>query len=317
LKRYLRLLFVVLMLLAATSAFADCSYFTVVEWQVTYWWDGEITYTILSITEYSYCTVGGDPLPPDPPGGGFVPPPMPGVSLSNVDTTDIYNPVVSIDVTSNDPSDPVTTVLLELNGQTVDYGSFGGNGTYQMHLQSIPSFQDGSYTLNAKACSGTGNCGQNSATLTRFTPSPATDGKDMNVAWHEEEESGPVTRFANYTHNLRQAYTTTTFSCPETGQNSHVQTKESLVTIAGNDPMPMWTAGATTAGTINDTVYGIYDASENPVNCTFPTLCDSKIGNPGGGSFGYAPSVHEGLWSFVVDGQNASFTGGSLDVWFP
>lgn len=311
-------LFAIAAFLAANTAAADCTTYTQVEWQATYWWDGEVTYLILNITEFMSCTVyPDDPQPVDPGGGGGdinTPPPMPVVTLLGVDTTNIYNPIVSFDVSSNDPNDPVTVVSFELDGQTADYVAYHGDTQYQFPLQGIPYFAEGNYILTGKACSGTGNCGVTSATMYRYTPSPATASTDMTATWYEEDEEHPIARFANYNHSLRQMYTTTTFSCPETGENSHVQTRDSLVTISGSDPMTLWTAGAVIDGSLSNVVYGIYDPSPSPLNCTFPTICDSKVGSRSD-TFGYSLSVHEGLWSFVVDGWNAGFTGGSLDIW--
>jgi hypothetical protein len=110
-------------------------------------------------------------------------------------------------------------------------------------------------------------------------------------------------------------YTTTSFTCTEVGESSHVQVKDSLVTISGYDPMPMWSAGVQTSGTINYASYGLTD-SASPVACTYPVTCSSKAGSSGG-TFGYAPSVHEAISSFIVDGWTASFTNGSLDISFP
>jgi hypothetical protein len=44
-------------------------------------------------------------------------------------------------------------------------------------------------------------------------------------------------------------------------------------------------------------------------------LCSSKSGSSSG-TFGYAPSVHEGITDFVIDGQGSIFTNGTLDIDF-
>ena len=99
------------------------------------------------------------------------------------------------------------------------------------------------------------------------------------------------------------------------GENSHVQIRDSLVTISGYDPMPMWSAGVQTNGTLNYATYSLSD-SANPVGYTWPIVCSSKAGNRAA-TFGYAPSVHETISSFVVEGATTAFTNGSLDISFP
>jgi hypothetical protein len=195
---------------------------------------------------------------------------LPAVSLADVDTTDINNPIVGVDVSARDPYHPIEAVILEVNGITVGYISWQGNARYGLHLPAIPFFNEGSTTVKGPACLSTGNCNE---------------------------------------------HTLTTFSFPESGGNSHVQVKDSLVTISGHDPMPMWTAGAWTSGTYPTGNYGIYDPSPNPNlwQCSNGYICDSKVGR-GAVLFGYTAAVHEGLWSFVIEGWNATYSGGSLDI---
>jgi hypothetical protein len=267
------------------------------------------------MTTYGYCDVNGGGPYFDPGPIGVPTPIPPTVSLGFVDTVDPYNPIVAVDVTSNDPCDPVSQVILEVNGSTEDFMSYTGMGRYQLHLSAIGNFGDGNVSLKGKACSGTGVCGEIAATMMRYTQSPNTAEATLTAMWPVAGRYGPVFRSANYGHGLRQVYTTTTFTCSERGENSHVQLKDSLVTISGYDPMPMWSAGVQTSGTINLSSYGLTD-SANPVGCTFPVTCSSKAGSSSG-TFGYAPSVHESISSFIVDGQAALITNGSLDISFP
>jgi hypothetical protein len=302
----------------ASSASAECFTYYVMDWQTTLWWDGSVTIMYLGTTEYGYCnaTAGGGGIDGGSGGGGsgtYTGTPA-TVILSNVDTSDPLHPIVSVDVTSNDLYDQVDAVLLELNGVTADYQSYSGDGRYLLRLSPIGSFADGSFTLNGKACSGSGVCGQNSATLWRFTPSPVTVSAIMDARWQELERDGPVTIPGNYGHNLRQLYTTTTFTCPESGI-AHLQVRDSLVTITGT-PEPLWTAGVQTSGTINSAAYTLTE-SANPVACTYPVVCSSKSGSSGG-AFGLAPSVHEAISSFVIDGVTPSqLTNAYLDLAIP
>jgi hypothetical protein len=309
-----RLLLAVLLLFSTQAAWAYCTTETVIWYQVAEYSDGTKSTTILSIEEYTWCDVAADPLPPDAYVGGPTYTTPPSVSMSFVDTTDPYNPIVGIDVSSNDDSDPTSWVILEVSGTTVDYTGFSGNGQYRLALGTIGDFGDGNTGINAKACTEYGVCGNDSQSVSRSTPSPNEAAKDISASWQEEEEEGPVTHSAAYGHTLRQVYTTTNFTCSELGENSHFQIKDSLVTISGQDPMPWWNASISTSGTINNASYGLSD-SENPVGCTYPVLCSSKSGSSSG-TFGYLPSVHEGITDFVIDGQGSIFTNGTLDINF-
>lgn len=307
-----RLLLAGLLMLAAQAAWAYCDSETVIWYQETEWGDGSKSYQILSIETYTWCDAQADPLPPDAYVGGPLYTTPPNVSMAYVDTTDPYNPIVAIDVSGTDSSDPTSWVILEVNGTTVAYTGFSGDGEYQLALGTIGDFGDGSTGINAKACTQYGVCGNDPQSINRSTPSPDETGKDINASWQEEEEEGPVTHFATYGHTLRQVYTTTDFSCTELGQASHYQIKDSLVTISGQDPMPLWNASVSTSGTVNGASYFLSDAG-NPSGCSYPVLCSSKSGSSSG-TFGYAPSVHEGITDFVIDGQGAIFTNGSLDI---
>lgn len=314
-----RFLFAVLVMFAAQAAWADCYTWTEIWFQTTQYGDGTKSYQILSVEDFTMCDDYGDPLPPDAYVGGPVYTAPPSVSMSFVDTTDPYHPIVGIDVSSNDDYDPTSWVILEVNGTTVDYTGFSGNGQYRLGLGTISDFGDGTTGINAKACTEYGVCGNDSQSINRSTPSPQETAKDINASWQEEdndEETGPVlvTRQATYGHTLRQLYTTTNFTCSELGQASHFQIKDSLVTISGPDPMPWWNASISTSGTVNNASYGLSD-SASPIGCTYPLLCDSKSGSSSG-TFGYIPSVHEGITDFVIDGQGALFTNGTLDIDF-
>jgi len=310
-SRYLLLIAVVLMIFAH-SALADCTTYTIIEYQTTEYSDGSTSVLILGMTHYTFCDVYGA-VPPPPAGGSGSETTPPTVTLSEVNTADPYQPIVSIDVTSNDSSDQVLWVILEVNGIAQDFINWAGNNRYQLHLPAISAFSDGSVTLNGKACTGTGICGQDSRVMIRSTPAPNTAAETINAAWLEEDEDFQFSaRTASYWHGLRQMYTLTTFTCSEVGENSHVQIKDSLATISGHDPMPMWSASLDTHGTINSASYYLLDAT-NPFNCTYPVLCSSK-GGSAGGAFGYSPWVHEQIGSFVIDGHNPIITGGSLDI---
>jgi hypothetical protein len=231
---------------------------------------------------------------------------------------------VSAYVASNDPDDPVNEVNLEVNGITADYTNWGNTAFAQidLHLGGIGSFSDGRPTLTMKACSAMGVCAQDSATMTRFTPSPYPASSTIFAQWLEEDEGDEhlgiiyVPRSQYYEHVLGQLYTLTNFTCSEVGENSHYEVKNSLVTLSGNDPMPVWTGTVSVSGTVSFyTSWSLAD-SANPYPCTFPTICSSKAGGVAG-AFGYAPSVHETLSSFSVEGQPTFFTNGALDISFP
>jgi hypothetical protein len=316
----------VLLLLATRPALADCYEYTIIDYQVTTWWDGTQTVMILGMETFGYCDAvagGGDPGGGGPgggsDGGGYAPLPA-TVSVSSVDTTDPFNPIVGIDVTANPNSDPVTTVILEVNGVVADYMSYAGTARYQFHMPSIGSFADGNVVLAGKACNeSTGACGWGASSMMRYTPSPATTSAIMGVSWQEEDEGseespGLVTRHKNFTHSLRQVYATTTFTCQETGENSRRQVKETIAVISGTDPMPMWSASAQTSGTLNSAGYLLTSGAES-MACGYPTLCSTKTGSSAS-TFGYMPSVHEAINSFVIDGVGALYNNGSLDISF-
>lgn len=210
-----------------------------------------------------------------------------------------------------------------MNGATVDYSYSSGTafGRYPLRLTAISNFSDGNVSITAKACSGTGVCAQNSANMNRFTPSPGTASSTIYATWLEEdegsEELGPVyiPRSASYSHGIRQLYTTTVFTCSEIGESSHYQVKDSLVTISGQDPMPVWGSTVEVRGTISWWISYRLTESANPVGCTFPVICSSKAGGVAG-AFGYAPSVHEVVSPFTIDGQAAVITNGSVDITF-
>lgn len=303
--------------LLAAAAFGNCWSRTVIIYQTAEWSDGSITTQILGVEEYMYCDTSADPIgpPPGSGGGGGTRPGTtpPTVSLAWIDTTDPQNPIVAVDVTQNDPADAVNSVILDVSGMTQDYLGASGSGRYQLHFPSVENY-GGSVGFAGRACTNAGICGQAYGTMTRFTPSPDQASENINASWQEEEERGPVTRFTSYNHVLRQMYTTTSFSCPERGEGSHIQLQDSLVTISGYDPLPWWSGSVATQGTINFASYGLSE-SANPVACTFPTVCSSKSGGSTG-TFGYAPSVHESLSGLVIEGQNALTSGGSLDISF-
>ena len=328
-KRYVFLFLVSFLLLALPRyAVASCTTYTEVAWQWTQWGDGSITYMFLGMNQYSVCDVdggtGGDVLGPGSDAGGSGSTPIPpSISIVYVNTTDPYNPIVAADVASNDPDDPLNVVNLEVNGATVDYSYSSGTafGRYPLRLTAISNFSDGNVSITAKACSGTGVCAQNSANMNRFTPSPGTASSTIYATWLEEdegsEELGPVyiPRSASYSHGIRQLYTTTVFTCSEIGESSHYQVKDSLVTISGQDPMPVWGSTVEVRGTISWWISYRLTESANPVGCTFPVICSSKAGGVAG-AFGYAPSVHEVVSPFTIDGQAAVITNGSVDITF-
>jgi hypothetical protein len=220
-----------------------------------------------------------------------------------------------VDVTSNAFSDPVLNVQLLVNGVGVGYSTYRGDGRYQFNITSIGNFGDGRSQLTGRACSAAGGCGEGSADLTRSTPSPLEASNTISASWQEADPQGPVTRRADYGHTLRQTYTGTSFTCLETGANSHAQVRDSLATISGYDPMPLWNATVTTRGTINGASYVLWP-SGNPIACTYPIQCSSRSGSSAG-TFGYAPSVEEDITSFVVEGQSALITNSSLSISIP
>jgi hypothetical protein len=319
--RYALLLALVLCLMPHTVS--ACTEYTLITYQVTEWWDGQITILILDMQFYSDCTVsggGGSDGGGGGGGGGSTSLP-PSISIVNVDTTDPYNPIITTDVASNDPDDPVNVINLEINGTTFDWAYWSNTGLarYQFHLPGIGNFPDGTASLITKACCATGVCAQSSANLTRFTPSPITASASIFAVWLEEDEGdeGPiaVTRSAYYGHDLRQLYTRTGFSCSEVGETSHYEIKDSLVTISGNEPMPDWGGTVRATGTIGWwNSWGLADAA-NPFTCTFPKICTSKAGGVAG-AFGYAPSVNETVSPFSIEGQPTSGTNRSLDIVF-
>ena len=124
-----------------------------------------------------------------------------------------------------------------------------------------------------------------------------------------------MTLHASYEHSLRQLHTSTTFTCTERGETSHAELRESLVTISGRDPMPLWSAMVATHGTINNASYELWP-SANPVVCTFPIQCASRSGSSFG-AFGYLVSIDESITSFVIEGQNALATNRSLSMVIP
>ncbi len=293
----------------------------IVDWiDIDGWW-----FPIFDL--YEVCTVTPDPPPPPPPPEPPPPtpppppeppppPPVPAtVTIGGVDTTDPYNPVVMVDVTSSAFSDPVLNVQLLVNGVGVGYSVYRGDGRYQFNITSIGNFGDGTTQLTGRACSAAGGCGEGSASLTRSTPSPLVASNTISASWQEADPQGPITRRADYGHTLRQTYTGTSFSCSETGGNSHAQVRDSLVTISGYDPMPLWNAAVTTRGTINGAAYAL-SPSGNPIACTYPIQCSSQSGSSAG-TFGYAPSVDEGITSFVIEGQSALITNSSLSISIP
>jgi len=316
-RRYILLLALLFVCLFAQAALADCYSYTVIVYQTTEWWDGTITYQILDMYEVGFCDVSGGVPPDNTGGGGYVPPPTsaPSVNLAFVDTTDVWNPIVGVDVSSNDSTDQVAWVIFEINGTTQDYIGYVGNGRYQLHMPAITTWGEGTQSLNGKACTGQGICGESGANLNRFNQNPSTNGEDMSAAWQEEDPEGPVTRYGAYGHSIRQMYMTTWFSCSELGGNSHVEVKDSLVTISSVYPEPMWNGSVQSNGTINNASWGLSYNPDNPVGCTFPTVCWSKSGGAWG-AFGYAPSVDDSVGSFVIEGASAMMTGGSLHVTF-
>jgi hypothetical protein len=324
------LLLAVAFLFVPTLASA-CTEYTVIKSQTTQWWDGTFTVLITGMEFYSDCTTsagGGPDYGNGGSGGGLgVPAPIPPtISIINVNTTDPYNPIVTADVASNDPNDPVNVITLEVNGTTVDYAYWGNTAfaRYQLRLPAIIYFPDGTSSLTAKACSAAGVCSQYAANMFRTTPSPNTAGTSIFATWLELDEAGeeppivgpvPVLKSAYYGHGLRQMYTTTLFGCAEVGETSHYLIRDSLVTISGAEPMPMWSATVTANGTIGWwNSWGLWD-SANPVGCTFPVQCSSKSGGVSG-AFGFAPSVREAISSFLIDGQPTSITNGWLEIPF-
>src|SRR5947209_20140067 len=66
------LLLTVLLLLATKPALADCYEYTVIDYQVTTWWDGTQTVIVLKMETFGYCDAvagGGDPGGGGPGGG--------------------------------------------------------------------------------------------------------------------------------------------------------------------------------------------------------------------------------------------------------
>src|SRR5207237_5944766 len=114
------------------------------------------------------------------------------------------------DIAHRDPNNPLTVVLLDVDGTTVDSVTFQGDARYTFLFTPIVMFGEGTHTLTMKACVTTGDCGNSSATMWRYTPSPATDHKTIAASWREEECDDdtcyPVTQSANYQHDLRQVY---------------------------------------------------------------------------------------------------------------
>ncbi|HEX3068176.1 MAG TPA: hypothetical protein VHX14_06345 [Thermoanaerobaculia bacterium] len=225
-RRPYALLFSVAFLLVPTLASA-CNEYTIIKYQVTQWWDGTVTVQYTGMDFYSDCTVtgGGGPDNGNEGGGGpgvyYIPIP-PSISIINVNTTDPYNPIVTADVASNDPDDPVNEINLEVDGVTVDWAYWGITpfARYQLHLPEIIYFPDGTASLTAKACSAGGICSTYTAHIFRTTPSPNTANTSIYAAWIELDEGGetgvsgpiPVTMHAYYGHGMRQMYTTTLFA---------------------------------------------------------------------------------------------------------
>ena len=113
-----QLLCAVLLMLGAQVMLADCYTYTVIWYQTTEYSDGTKSYKLLSIEDFTLCDVSSTPLPPDADVGGPVYTAPPSVSVAFVDTTDPYNPIVGVDVASNDTADQVAWVILEVNGTT-------------------------------------------------------------------------------------------------------------------------------------------------------------------------------------------------------
>ena len=234
-----------------------------------------------------------------------------------MDTTDPNNPIVAVDVsTANTDYDPVAYVMFEVSGATMDYTTYSGDARYQFDFEAIYNYGEGNTGFDGKVCTESGVCSVGGATITRFSPSPNAADATITATWQEEDPEGPVFLSANYNHDLRQMYTTTQFTCSEQGGNSAYQLGDSLVTISGYDPMPIWSAYAQTSGTINGASYGIDTDSASPVNCTFPTVCSSKVGSSAD-TFGHLPAVDEDIPSFVIDGQSVGMSSNSLHISFP
>jgi hypothetical protein len=326
-KRYALLLALVLFLMPQIAS--ACTEYILIVYQTTEWWDGTTTTIILDMEYYDDCSGGSGGTGGDGGSGGsggpVDPTPIPPtVSILNINTSNPNDAIVSADVASNDPADPVNEVTLEVNGTTVDYTNWGNYSFAQiaLHLGGIGTFSDGSPTLTVRACSATGVCATDSATMTRFTPSPSAASTTIFAQWLEEDEGDEhlgiiyVPRSSNYGHVLGQSYTTTNFTCSEVGENSHYEIKNSLVTLSGNDPMPVWTGAVSANGTTGFYTSWSLTDSAIPYACTFPTICSAKAGGVVG-AFGYAPSVHETISSFSVEGQPTYFSNGSLDISFP
>ncbi len=323
----------VVVFLVPQLASAYCSTYTVILSQTTLFGDGSVSVLITGWDTYDVCDAGGGGADGGPDGGGsgggtgsVTSPIPPYITLVNIDTTDPYQPIVTADVATNDPDDPVNRISLDVNGTTVDssYSSGTPFARYQLHLPAIIYFPDGTTSLTAKACSAALVCAQVSANMYRTTPSPNKASVDMFATWLEMDEAGtgplegpiPVSMSAYFGHGLRQMYTTTLFGGPEVGENSHYLIRDSLVTVSGVLPLPDWKGAVRASGTIG--WWNSWDlfTSANPVDCTFPVRCSSKSGGVSG-AFGYAPSVSDQISSVLMDGQPVLVTNTSLSISFP
>ena len=330
--RKLHALWLAVVVLLVPQLASACGLYTTILSQTTVFGDGSISVLITGMYSYDTCDVSGGG-PDGGYGGGSgggtgagSGPILPTITLINIDTTDPYSPIVTADVASNDPDDPVNRISLEVGGTEVDdsYSSGTFIARYQLHLPAIIYFPDGTSGLTAKACSAAGVCAQVASNMYRTTPSPNKASVDMFATWLEMDEAGsgplegpiPVPMSAYYGHGLRQMYTTTLFGAPEVGENSHYLIKDSLVTISGLAPMPDWSGTVNASGTIGWWNSWGLSASANPVDCTFPVRCSSKSGGVSG-AFGYAPSVSDHISSVLIEGQPTAITNTSLSISFP
>jgi hypothetical protein len=103
------------------------------------------------------------------------------VKVVEVDTTDPNNPIVAIEVTSNMFSDPLTTVIFEINGSTSDWSSYYGDARYQFHMPPLGNFANGTFQITGKACSAVGDCITGDAYDTIYAVAADSEYNDLCV----------------------------------------------------------------------------------------------------------------------------------------
>lgn len=291
-----------------------------------------VNYSLDYIIYYDcYLQTTADPLPTSPPLAPWpdpvpTPPPTvppshpiirPTVSIREVNTIDPRQVFVTAAVSSPDENNPAITVFLEVDGATTDLASITwGNAIYPLRIGYISAYGDGSHLIRARACTASEVCGSATAQMTRYTPSPAIDGATMSVTWREPDEGAdelgpaPITRSADYGHELRAFYRTTQFNVSETGGNSAVQLLSGIVTVSrGASPDALWNALVTVGGR------GTFATSPSypPMNCSACTSRQQEFN----AMFAIASRVDDAINSFIVDGYAAAGSNMSLGVSLP